>query len=270
MVSAFLRTASPLVVLLVAFLTGLAACSGNPAPSSARSASKGKAPVTINVPVPPPPPPRETKEVAKPLVVLDEGGEGGPESLAEAAVRERERRKAAKPSTLVITDENLAEHATGEVTVAAPTERPPVPAQAGDEELARDESYWRDGARQRRLRLRRAVDEVAELEEQVAGLRTRFYAEDDPYVRDGRIKPAWDRALDRLHQAREDVETHQRDLADFVSEGHRLGALAGWLREGLELEPSEQELRESGLAEETQEEPGRHRPEEPKVVGEEG
>lgn len=269
MVAAALRHASPLAVLLVVSLTGLAACSGNPDPSSARSASKGKAPVTVNVPVPPPPPPRELQQVAKPLVVLDDGGEGEPESLAEAAVRERERRKTAKPSVLAITDENLAEHATGEVTVAAPTEKPAVPAAAGEEELARDESYWRDGARQRRLRLRRAVDEVAELEEQVAGLRTRFYAEDDPFVRDGRIKPAWDRARDRLHQAREDVETHERDLGSFLGEGQRLGALAGWLREGFELEPSEQELRESGLTEET-EEPGRHRPEEPAVVGEEG
>ncbi len=129
-------------------------------------------------------------------------------------------------------------------------------------DLARDETFWRDGVRERRRRLRRAVDEVLALEEQVAGLRLRFYAEDDPYVRDSRIKPAWDRSLERLHRARQDVSSYRRDLDEFLEAGHRAGALPGWLREAAELEPSTEEIREAVPEDDL----GRHRPRDPDAV----
>ena len=47
-----------------------------------------------------------------------------------------------------------------------------------------------------------AVDAILELQERTAELRTRFYATDDPYVRDGQVKPAWDQALESLGEAR--------------------------------------------------------------------
>ena len=40
-----------------------------------------------------------------------------------------------------------------------------------------------------------AADSIAELEARAATLRTRFYATDDPYVRDGEVKPTWDHAI---------------------------------------------------------------------------
>jgi hypothetical protein len=77
-------------------------------------------------------------------------------------------------------------------------------------------------------------------------------------VRDGKIKPEWDRALDRLEQARREEVQAQRDLEEFLDDGRRAGALPGWLREGIELEPITEEVEELPTAD----------PMEPKVVNE--
>lgn len=255
------------LVLLAGLLAGLA-CSGSSEADSAADATSASVPTTAPPPEPPPPRRRPKPDLPEPVVVLEDASDSQAPSLVEAARRERERKKEAKPSQVVITDENLAEHATGQVTVAAP----PETAETEDEDgataeaidLGRDEIYWRDGVRDRRLRLRRAVDEVLALEEQVAGLRLRFYAEDDPYVRDSRIKPAWDRSLERLRQARQDVTSYRRDLDEFLAAGHRAGALPGWLREAAELEPSAEEIRQA-VPEEDQD-VDRHRPKDPDAV----
>ena len=99
------------------------------------------------------------------------------------------------------------------------------------------EEYWRGQALKIRLDWKAAVEEVDELQSEVADLRRRFYEEDDPFYRDNEIKPSWDRALDRLQEAKSDAETQERKLTRFLEEGRRSGALPGWLREGVEFEP---------------------------------
>lgn len=199
------------------------------------------------------------------LIVIDEPSPPQPVSLAEAARRAREEQDEAPRRKIVITDDNLAEYATGQLTVAAPsataeTGEPGEDTAAGD--LGYDENHWRQGARELRLKLRRAWDESKALAEQAAGLRTRFYAEDDPYVRDAQIKPAWDRALDGQRQAEIEVEATRRELDEFLEAGRRAGALPGWLREGIEHEP---DFWDEEDGEETEAVDGfdRHRPVEP-------
>ena len=126
----------------------------------------------------------------------------------------------------------------------------------------RDESYWRTRARDIRQRWHQAADEVTALEKESADLRWKFYAEDDAYYRDQQIKPQWDRVLDDLRRARQDVRAYQRELADFQDEGRRAGALPGWLRDGIELEP------EPPAAEPAHREPPDHQSIEPPVVDE--
>ena len=99
------------------------------------------------------------------------------------------------------------------------------------------EEYWRSQALKIRLDWKTAVEEVDELQSEVADLRRRFYQEDDPFYRDNEIKPSWDRALDRLQEAKSVAEAQERKLSRFLDEGHRAGALPGWLREGVEYEP---------------------------------
>jgi hypothetical protein len=178
------------------------------------------------------------------LVVIDPGVRDPaehPRSLAEAARVERERRGEAPPAEIVITDKNLSEYAVGQLTIAdTSNEAADAVAQELSElerEMAEKEAFWRGGARQIRQEWRDAYDAIEELEAKVFELRQQFYREDDGFYRDAEIKPAWDRAIDQLEAARREAEAKQEELATFLEEGRGAGALPGWLREGIELEP---------------------------------
>ncbi|MFW6012154.1 MAG: hypothetical protein ACOC92_00420 [bacterium] len=222
------------------------------------------------------------------VILIERGGRSAPSSsLYEAARKAREERARTGPSRVTVDDENLHEFQGDSLTFAEPAAE-----EEGQEEAAADgepegsddtggggskgaeteeaaspgaEEYWRSRLLDLRLRLREAVDELDELQERAGSLRRSFYAQDDPYVRDGRIKPAWDRVLDRIGETRSRIGTLREELQQAVQEGRRAGALPGWLREGIELEPAPEEL----PAEEGEGEPGRHRPEDPRGVEEE-
>jgi hypothetical protein len=194
-------------------------------------------------PAPEPTAPGELRPSASQIII--EPAEPEPDSqltLAEAARRERERRGRTGEPIVVITDENLQEHAVGELTFIEEEEAPAAAADTADEASAPedegpDEQYWRDRVREIRQRWSDAATEVPALEERVAELRRRFYEADDAYYRDTRIKPAWDRTIDLIAQARAEAEAHRLELEKALEEGRLAGALPGWLREGVELEP---------------------------------
>jgi len=194
--------------------------------------------------------PRETAEEApqpepgdESEVLIDTGAKDVTEqrqSLAETARAERERRQVAEPTDIVITDKNLAEYATGDLTTGE------VPAKQGagssgaselQSEMAAKEVYWSGRVREIRQAWRDAYDKIPALEDKVFQLRQAFYREDDGFYRDGEIKPAWDRAIDQLEEARLEVEARQAELAVVLEEGRGAGALPGWLRAGIDLEP---------------------------------
>jgi hypothetical protein len=130
------------------------------------------------------------------------------------------------------TPSNPASGAGGAATTPVTAAASPAASNA-----ALSEEYWRSQALKIRLDWKAAVEEVDELQAEVADLRRRFYQEDDPHYRDNEIKPSWDRALDRLKDAKSEAEAQERKLSRFLDEGHRAGALPGWLREGVEFEP---------------------------------
>jgi hypothetical protein len=187
--------------------------------------------------------------------VVDPGGERGPVTLVEAAKAERERRARSGPPVAVITDENVAK-SKGQITMAEPKKPTATGVSAEALQTIKDEQHWRSRALDIRTRLRQATDRVEDLELSAAGWRRRFYAEDDPYFRDSKIKPEWDRVLAQLEATRADIEDTRKELEDFLEEGRRAGALPGWLREGGELEPAEAKPRTS---------PGIHNPQEPQI-----
>lgn len=207
---------------------------------------------------------------ADPSVVVVEPADPDPDStlsLVDAAKAERERKAEAPPPRISINNKNLHTYAKGgQLTIAEPKKKgsatggataAAAPAgtagatgtggaaggAAGSGEVAplvRDEKYWRGRALEIRQRWRKAADRIEQLQGDINLWRRRFYAEDDPYVRDGQIKPAWDRALDELREDREAVTAAKKELEDFMDEGRRAGALPGWLREGIELEPKDE------------------------------
>lgn len=209
------------------------------------------------------------------IVIEDPTGpEESPNSLFAAAKAERARRARTGESTIVITDKNLKEHAArGQLTFVeeaeSETEDGEISAneEADDllEETAADEAYWRERVLRIRQSWREAIDRIEALERRIAALRQDFYAEDDPFYRDSQIKPAWDRALEELEASRRRARLAEEDLALALEEGRRGGALPGWLREGLELEPTVEELEAIG---EGSDEDGVHEPSEPVVLDE--
>ena len=152
----------------------------------------------------------------------------------------------------MINDKTLPKYASkGQITIADTKKdknkvKTASPQVAAAEAEARDEQHWRSRARSLRENWRQVADEVKELERKSAELRQKFYGETDTFLRDTQVKPDWDRVLDRLRQARLDVDTAKQDLAKFLEEGRAAGAQPGWLDEGSDEEPAD----ESGKAKE--------------------
>jgi hypothetical protein len=199
------------------------------------------------------------------LIVIDsaEASGGVAPSLAEAARRERARRdrQSAAP-VAVITNQNLADQAKGGVLTIAHGDTDGEAALDDEAEAvvakaAEEEKVWRQRGLEIRKRWREAADSIPALEARIAELRQRFYAEDDPAYRDGEIKPQWDRALAELDEARARVARGAEEVAQFLEEGRRAGALPGWLREGAELEPEPVLEQVEG--------PAAHEPQEPSI-----
>ena len=165
------------------------------------------------------------------------------QTLADAARKTREARPGEGETIAVITDETLPDYATGELSIVTESETAWQPDDGsgtafdgeGEEEMGED--YWRTRVKDARIRWRDLLEETEYLEGRVGELRQRFYAEDDGFYRDSQIKPAWDRALDRLAEIESGVVEAQADLAVIIQEGRLSGALPGWLREGIEFEP---------------------------------
>jgi hypothetical protein len=219
--------------------------------------------VTHTAPTPapddPPPPSRATEPATRPpqVVVIEPGGrEGERQGLVAAALAERQRRSEVQAPVAIIDDDNPADYAEGgRVTytqasiddtvgvaeVEAEVEGE-VTSDAGRQaessgEPVRDEKWWRQRVLDLRHDWREAEERIQELERRVSDLRLRFYAEDDPHVRDGQIKPSWDYALEALEVARRSSRSAERRLEEVLAEGAQAGALPGWLREGIDLEP---------------------------------
>lgn len=178
------------------------------------------------------------------FVVLDPGApdDNAPKTLVEAAQAEKERRAQSGRPAIVITDKNLHQYAKkGQITVAAPHQAVTKQAQPGVAPAAgpppQDEQYWRNRGLEIRQRWHKAAEQVKDLEQKAADLRRRFYGQDDPYIRDGQIKPLWDRALDQLREAQNETDLAKKELAEFLEDGRVKGALPGWLREGIDREP---------------------------------
>ena len=240
-----LPAAAMVLTIGAALVVSTAGCASAPAKPKVAEQAPATAPQTVTPP--PAPTPSHVEEPVAAVVrgnqpvVIDEGTAtaSGAQELAALAAAERERRRTAGTPMVVINDANLAAHATGKLTIISGAESKPAAAGAPPPDAAKDERYWRDRVRGLREQWAAAVDSIGELEARAAALRTRFYAQDDPYVRDGEIKPAWDRTLENLDEARHRAQSLEDQLGAALEEGRQAGALPGWLRDGIELEPSE-------------------------------
>lgn len=197
----------------------------------------------------PAPPPRIPEET---LIVIEPGAEEDlSKGLVEASKAERKRRAQAGDPEIVLTDKNLEEYQEGAQLTFVHEEEGEEGTTSDDPSADRSisdlpgdigEQYWRDRGLQIRTAWRETIDRIDELQGDVVDYRRRFYEEDDPSVRDTMIKPAWDRALEELEEARDTARKLEDDLQSFLDLGYQSGATEEWLDEGIELEPDPEEL----------------------------
>ncbi len=270
------------LVLAVLLLAGLAGCSSASKPRLPGPAELSPAPdsVPANVreaaeaPEPPAAAPAATADGKKTgaggpdskVIIIERGKSAPGTSLVEAARAARESRGKSGPSVASVTNDNLKDYQDAPLTFAEPAPHQETKAARPDgtePPVEKGEEYWRSRVLDLRMALHGAVEQLADLDTKAAGLRRSFYAEDDPYVRDGQIKPAWDRSLDQIASTRESIHRLQAQLSETLEEGRRAGALPGWLREGIELEPTPEELPAEPVAGDST-----YEPEEPKILDE--
>ena len=197
---------------------------------------------------PSPSPPKAPEET---LIVIEPGAAEDPRrGLVEASRAERDRRRQVGQPAIVLTDKNLEEfqegakltfvHEEDGAELPNPEARSSTLSELPPTEVGED--YWRDRGRQIRTGWRDAVDRIDKLQGDIIEYRRRFFEEDDPSVRDTLIKPAWDRALDELDKARIEARQQEEDLQKFIDLGYNSGAYDEWLEEGIEIEPTREEL----------------------------
>lgn len=241
----------------VVLLLGMVACAGGAKPvlpkvESERetpSSAPAVAPETAPAATAPPAASNAADEKKAPSPnTIEIEGEGAakkaPVTLLEASRAEKARRAQTqqRPRT-VITNKTLSQYNKGQLTIVDPkgtSKAGPKVAEAPAEAhgTVRGEDYWKMRGLDIRTRWKEAADRVKELEQSAADWRRRFYGESDATARDLKIKPEWDRTLDELRQSRLAVEGAKKDLTQFLEEGREAGALPGWLREGIDLEPA--------------------------------
>jgi hypothetical protein len=240
------------MLLTLATAMGLSSgCGGTPPPEPS--------PITVPPTTAPPPPPKPRP--LPPIVVEITPAETGVEkpSLVDVARAERERRKKSARPVAVINNKNLKDFAKdGELTYVE--EEPPtaaadpeskvataegaVPVEEGRDSIApptedpeAQERFWRSRFLELRLEWQRTVEDLEDFESQAAALRRRFYAEDDPFVRDGQIKPEWDLVLERQAKAREALRRYPRDLDRLYDQARNAEVEWNWTQEGIEIQP---------------------------------
>jgi hypothetical protein len=170
-----------------------------------------------------------------------------PQSLADLAKKEKERRDAIKNSR-VISNEEAAKYITEPPAQSAAQERPPASAEPGNDDRAgpsgsewdnanpdeptdfmgRPESFWRETMAAARQKVKDLTNEANVIVLKIADLQNRFYAMDDGFNREtlGRDiqKTFYEQDLNK-----ENLEKAKSELQDLEKEARKSGALPGWI-----------------------------------------
>ncbi len=164
-----------------------------------------------------------------------------PESLADVARREAERRRTVKSTGRVYTNADVrkatpltvaapspqTQSAAGK-TGAEPDQQKDKPGQAAEVER-RDETYWRKRMTDLQGQLTRNRLFAEALQSRVNGLWADFTARDDPAQR-AVIEANRNEALAELDRVKGEVTQLERAISDLEEEARKAGVPPGWLR----------------------------------------
>ncbi len=186
----------------------------------------------------PPPTPTATPTATPPInILLSKPNSGSPVSagtLADFAGKVKLNLPEGGPR--VLTNESVKQLSEG-IELTTSVGGGPAPLTAGASRDDGKKAMWQQRYRDAVSRVAGLEAEIKRLETEVAGLEQAFYAHDDPFERDGKIKPAWDKALADLRAARSELEEARKGPDEVLNAARRDGALPGWFR-GLDQSPA--------------------------------
>lgn len=196
---------------------------------------------------------KKTISILLVLLFTSIAGAAFPQSLADLAKKEKERRAKLKTATKVITNEDTAKYKSGAVTTgsapsaekteaaasteegASPQAGKPAPAEADASEEPRDfegrtESYWRQTFSDARSKVKELENKADVLTLKITDLQNQFYREDDGFKQQ-EIQREIQKAFYEQDLNKENLEKAKQDLVDLEREARKSGALPGWYRE---------------------------------------
>ena len=110
-----------------------------------------------------------------------------------------------------------------------PTPTPGFPSEYRDAS-GRTEAEWRGRAEGARQRVEQADADLAAAQEEARRLENDFYAWSDGNYRERVIRPAWDKAKERVKHVEDEVVKAREGLAALEEEARKSGTPPGWLR----------------------------------------
>ena len=161
------------------------------------------------------------------------------QSLGAVAKETEAKRKTAKPSGKVYTNDSLKSDPR-DVSTPAATPAPATPSQpdvnADDKakqgesgQQVKDEAYWRDRIKAERDALARAETFAAALQSQINGLYAEFTACQAP-PQCNEVSAKRQKSIAELDRVKNEVAKHTKGIADIQEEARRAGVPAGWVR----------------------------------------
>ena len=183
-------------------------------------------------------------EDKKPTATPTPRPEGG-QSLNEVA-KDKQLKGGEEGKGIVISNENLADYAdkgrlTGESTTSGTSagRRPvrpggtdvrvtdPTSPQSHTDERKR---YWQNQYQTQLELIGTLRNQITLLDNEIPGLWRDFYNRDDPFYRDGVIKPKLDQMIAQRQSLEEDLAEAEPRLSKIKEEARRDGAEPGWFR----------------------------------------
>ena len=155
------------------------------------------------------------------------------QTLADAAKKEEERRKAVKAAGKVYTNKDL-----GSLPADGAAPPPPKPAagaaaketeKPADKEPVKDQAYWAARMNELRTQVQRDQTYVDALQTRVNSLSADFVNRDDPAQR-AVIANERQKSIAELERLKAQIEAGKKAIADLEEEARRAGVPPGWLR----------------------------------------
>jgi len=173
-------------------------------------------------------------------------GSAFPQSLADIARQEEERRKTIKKPSKVYTDEHLRRDpnsppptpagapATPPVAggPTAGSSSPPAAPKTGTPDAtegARDQTYWKNRMAEAREQLERSKTLLDAMQSRINALNADFVNVDDPAKR-AVIARDRQKALAEMERLKKEIQGLTKSIADIEEEARRAKVPPGWLR----------------------------------------